>query len=268
MKKLNFLFVSLVMAFAIVSCDNSIKDPILSTSGFEDFEPGDAAYECAQVGCDGDYSFKIEEYFEGTHVDEVSGNIITISSFTGESFSWTSEFPVCAVIVKAGTGVEVYYPSDPYGGTGLTSPINPNNGKPYGISHISFCFNEPELPELVFAAKSTFFTSYGGTYGFTEFGTFRFAEECSLFPTITYIPLDLDNSGPIIYDLSNNGNVPGTITVEIINGILTLTVAGANGNIVGDAHIFVGTVTDLISSVDSNCNFYVSWPASIEIPLN
>jgi len=61
---------------------------------------------------------------------------------------------IVAVVVKGGTNANIYrYGS---GGvdsdSGLNAPINPNNGKPYGVSHVYFIFGTnpgtpvPELP--------------------------------------------------------------------------------------------------------------------------
>ncbi|HKX68369.1 MAG TPA: hypothetical protein VJN29_14215, partial [Intrasporangium sp.] len=58
------------------------------------------------------------------------------------SFDWTSNIGVDVVIVKGGPKANVYtYPFESLGDTGLTAPINPANGQPYGLSHISFCYD-------------------------------------------------------------------------------------------------------------------------------
>jgi hypothetical protein len=46
------------------------------------------------------------------------------------------------VFVKGGPVGNLYvYNPESWGDGGLHSPINPNNGQPYGLSHISFCYN-------------------------------------------------------------------------------------------------------------------------------
>ena len=46
------------------------------------------------------------------------------------------------------------YPFDTFGDTDLVTPTNPNNGRPYGLSHIEFCTdgtteNPPANPAIV-----------------------------------------------------------------------------------------------------------------------
>src|SRR5687768_520098 len=63
---------------------------------------------------------------------------VTISNADEDSFSWSSNITVTAVMVKAGTSLK----SNPGGRSGTASSAeNPNNGKSYGISHVSFCYS-------------------------------------------------------------------------------------------------------------------------------
>ncbi len=84
----------------------------------------------------------------------VAGGAIEIYDLTGSSFSWriTPDFldtyDAGWVLVKGGPNTEAYdyttsnaYDDD----QGLTAPVNPKNGKTYGLSHISFCF-DPKAP--------------------------------------------------------------------------------------------------------------------------
>jgi hypothetical protein len=66
----------------------------------------------------------------------------TISSSDGIYVDWSSLAGVDLVIVKGGSNANLYY-YDPesMGDTHLSSPINPNNGTPYGLSHVDFCFD-------------------------------------------------------------------------------------------------------------------------------
>jgi hypothetical protein len=89
---------------------------------------------------------KVEPVASGTY-----GKIAVV--VTGDSFSWTitdntaTGLDANVVIVKGGPNAEVYqypdiggvnsYDSD----SGLTAPINPKTGRPYGLSHIEFCFD-------------------------------------------------------------------------------------------------------------------------------
>jgi len=129
----------------------------------EKWKSGDAAFECGEIdGIDDDYDYTFEGNVNGDALDccvsdfhykvdewqetgmdgtyEEAGNTITILNSDGKTFDWTSEWPVCAVIVKAGTGAYVYcYPGGAYGDAGLVAPWGKD------ISHATFCFGEPEM---------------------------------------------------------------------------------------------------------------------------
>jgi hypothetical protein len=87
------------------------------------------------------------------------GGAIEIYDNDGTSFSWriTDAFlnvvDANVVLVKGGPNTEVYSYPDGAGGLnfydwdeGLTAPVNPNNGKTYGLSHVSFCFDPKVAP--------------------------------------------------------------------------------------------------------------------------
>lgn len=65
------------------------------------------------------------------------------------AFDWISNFPVDAVIVKGGPNANIYsYDPSSTGDTFLIPPINYYTEKPYGLSHVDFCysFSAPEFP--------------------------------------------------------------------------------------------------------------------------
>jgi hypothetical protein len=97
---------------------------------------------------------KYEEHELGNGVFNVGSGKIIISNYDGQSFDWAihpdslNTIDANVIIVKGGPMAEVYtYPSAANGlnyyddDQGLTASVNPNNGKRYGISHISFCFD-------------------------------------------------------------------------------------------------------------------------------
>lgn len=99
------------------------------------------------------HSFKIEPVVSETIT--YAGNTITISVYNDSNgdptFDWTSTYPIKAVIVKGGPVANLYvYNPASYGDTNLYAPINPNNNKPYGLSHIRFCWDDSQqtLPLL------------------------------------------------------------------------------------------------------------------------
>jgi len=65
------------------------------------------------------------------------------------AFDWTSNFPVDAVIVKGGSNANMYvYDPASTGDDFLTPPLNERTEKPYGLSHVDFCYtvSAPEFP--------------------------------------------------------------------------------------------------------------------------
>lgn|GEM_PF-2063497 len=57
--------------------------------------------------------------------------------------TWSSSFPIDAVIMKGGVvGANVYHYSPASNGdSGLATPINPGSGEPAALSHIDFCYD-------------------------------------------------------------------------------------------------------------------------------
>lgn len=117
------------------------------------FYPGNPA--CADLtSCSCQYGFKINQAPNGTFPiingegTTLTGgampdpsNTITILNSDESYFDWTSTLPIKAVIVKGGPNANVYFYDPPsYGDTGLHAPINPENGMPFGLSHLEFCF--------------------------------------------------------------------------------------------------------------------------------
>lgn len=86
---------------------------------------------------------KIEPVASGTYALDGGGHVvITVTNTSnGPTFSFDTEGTalVGAVIVKGGPNANVYTYSPPVeSDTGLHAPVNPNNGKYYGLSHICF----------------------------------------------------------------------------------------------------------------------------------
>ena len=108
---------------------------------------GNAEFECAQIGAGTDFAYKIEPWDAGDPSGPYlsAGNTISITAYEDDgeykTFDWESIYPVFAVIVKAGTKAYVYEYDGAYSDTGLYAPGSK------GISHATFCFNQPE-PEL------------------------------------------------------------------------------------------------------------------------
>lgn len=94
----------------------------------------------------GTLQFKVDPPANGIY----GGGAIEITNFNGTSFSWAitagflNTYDAGVVLVKGGPNTEEYDYSSNNAidwDSGLTAPVNPNNGKFYGVSHISFCFD-------------------------------------------------------------------------------------------------------------------------------
>jgi LPXTG-motif cell wall-anchored protein len=88
---------------------------------------------------------KVDPVEDGTFTDDTLTVTIDVTDTNdGPVFSWTSNIGVDAVFVKGGPGGLLYLydpPAESTGDTGLHAPVNPANGKFYGLSHLSFCYD-------------------------------------------------------------------------------------------------------------------------------
>ena len=112
---------------------------------------------CVDLGYD--FGFKVDPPNAGTY--NIDGfNTVTVTT-DGVYFDWSSTLGMDAVIAKGGPNANVYIydpPAESFGDTVLHSPINPNNGQPFGLSHIEFCF------DYELTASKTASTTYSRTY--------------------------------------------------------------------------------------------------------
>lgn len=111
---------------------------------------------CANLpGADSDWiELRINAPADGTYGDgALSVTLDTQNGPDGPHFSWTSNLGVDAVFVKGGSNGNLYTYDPPTEDTGdgfLHSPINPQNDKFYGLSHLLFCYDiEPPAVEVV-----------------------------------------------------------------------------------------------------------------------
>ena len=94
----------------------------------------------------GTFELRVDPVVEGTFTDGFLTVTITDIRDTvdGPVFDWTSNIGVDSVFVKGGSGGNFYLydpPAENTGDTNLHSPINPQNDKFAGLSHISFCYD-------------------------------------------------------------------------------------------------------------------------------
>ena len=100
------------------------------------FVPGNPS--CTALGYA--FGYKVDPPNAGTYsIDGI--NTVTVTT-DGVNFDWSATIGMDAVISKGGPNANVYvYNPERTSDTGLHSPINPNNGNPFGLSHIEFCFD-------------------------------------------------------------------------------------------------------------------------------
>lgn len=129
----------------------SVSDP--SDSGvdpvFVDDNPS-----CEDLGYD--FEYKVDPPNSGAYV-VLPGLTINVTN-DGTYVSWSANFGIDAVIVKGGPNANLYVydpPAESFGDSGLHSPINASNGTPYGVSHISFCYDLEVLVEKTAATTYT-----------------------------------------------------------------------------------------------------------------
>ncbi len=95
---------------------------------------------CADLGIP--IELKVEPPATGTYGD---GTLEVFVDVNGKFFDWnvteSSQEAVDAVIVKGGPNANVYSYDEATAASGLSAPTNPKTGEPYGLSHISFCYD-------------------------------------------------------------------------------------------------------------------------------
>ena len=105
----------------------------------------------------GTTELKVEPVADGTFSDGTLTVTIDVrNTADGQVFDWTSNIGVDSVFVKGGPNGNLYaYNPESTGDTGLHAPVNPNNGKFFGLSHISFCYDADGPPPTTTIPPST-----------------------------------------------------------------------------------------------------------------
>ena len=130
----------LVLALLVMGLSVAVG-PAAASSVSPIFEPGNPS--CTDLGYDFGFKPQPEPPPTDTYTFPDGVNAVDIDS-DGTYFDWSSTLGIDAVIVKGGSNANVYKydpPAESFGDVDLSSPINPNNNKPYAISHIEFCYD-------------------------------------------------------------------------------------------------------------------------------
>jgi len=111
--------------------------------------------------------FKVEPVEDGTFSDgTLTVTIAVTETDDGPVFDWTSNIGVDAVFVKGGPGGLLYVydpPAESTGDTGLHAPVNPNNDKFFGLSHVSFCYDKDQATTTTTERDTTTTTEHETT---------------------------------------------------------------------------------------------------------
>jgi hypothetical protein len=200
------------------------------------------------------HGFKVDPPNAGTYnIDAI--NTVTVTT-DGVNFDWTSTLGMDAVISKGGDNANLYVydpPAESVGDTGLHSPINSNNGQPFDLSHIEFCYDyEVKVSKT---AVTTFDRSWVWTID-------KSADQTSL-------ELSNGQSFPVNYDVvvnagstDSNWAVSGVITIQNPDPSIAAMVTGV-ADVVSD-----GIVAALDCSLPSvvqpggtlQCNYSTALP--------
>lgn len=228
----------MIVAAGCQKSDDGI-DVSLKSSGAQstvnNWLSGNAATECEAAGGNCAYAYKIDEWDEEFGMDgafkTLEGNTIFILNSNGKTFDWTSEFPVCKVIVKAGRGAIIY--TYPEGGVYEDTGLIGFQGK--GISHVTFCYSEPY--NLIIAVKAQYRDGMSDLYcessGRTVFIT---TEWCGVLGVNDY-------PSTTSFEMVYPGTGTGVGTVEVENGDVTVTLY--EGKILIATYLYIGTLEDL-----------------------
>ncbi|MDT8402624.1 MAG: hypothetical protein RQ743_13095 [Bacteroidales bacterium] len=270
MKKLNFLFVSLIAVALLFSCekeatynDGMLKkgtieapcDPIGDLITVESSNPGGnitcdevaetvgwESYYCTdKVDYDGDFE---GSFPEGINVEVTGGRYIQFWLDDYKCIEINGTFyMVGAVIVKGGPTANVYYyENGAVSDCGLSAPVN-QSGKPAGLSNLTFCLIpcDDYVPDYVIAFKSQTTDSDG-------------------YNAYTVIPNDEQNCDKLVDPYLFTEGIVGKVYLNGVMSIGNITVGNFDGDeqlevkidneymngvlFTGESYLFVGTITE------------------------
>ncbi len=281
MKKLIYLFASLVLVAAMISCDKEMVDDIgvITKSSIVSTPTSDLGIvpmiidgknrggnrTCEEVAVawdivpnpfycgdkldygdfdlDGDYEFSTM-WPKGLVVTVTDGKYV---SFEMENCIMLGEkfYKVGAVIVKGSAKANVYYygSEGTLGDKGLASPINAS-GSPASLSNLTFCFIEcKEKPKELIIVLKTYLQTNGGLLWAGTYGTGSEYNSLHIgYIDYTYIVV---NNHAIFLD-ANPDRLAGTLTAwdYVENGIRYLEINLSypyNGYSFLTSYLYVGT---------------------------
>lgn len=186
---------------------------------------------------------KVEPVADGTYMlvddgsaacDGLGGQILV--DVTGSTFDWevvSGNIVIEGVVAKGGPNANFYdyRPDGDFADDGLHAPINPSNGNPYGLSHISFCAAEAPPEGALFIQKTRKDASAtGGTGASAQSGvSFNvYDAEANLVATV-----QTDADGEACVDGLLVGDGPYTVEEVVPAGYADVAASGPQ-TIIGD----------------------------------
>jgi len=232
------ILLTAVLALVVAGCQKTNDDLDVSLKSATTYDKfvrswfpgGGAEAECAEASVvlgipNCGLSYKVEPWVDG---DYDSG--ISIENSDGNSFDWESDGPVCIIIVKAGPGAYLYKAN---GATSGSIEL-PSNAK--GISHVTFCYSEPEL---IITVKAFYYDGDKNKYcESTGEQAFVTTEWCGKLGVNPY------PSTPWFEMITPDGLRIGEVVVE--NGDVTVTLD--EGYTLITTYLYIGTIEDLTTN--------------------
>lgn len=212
------VFLVAILALVVTGCQKegddlnvSLKSTIAFTGGIyiSPWQSGNAEFECAQAGgCDGG-SYKMDQgVYAGS---SFNGGGVTVTGISKQEFSWSSIYPVCKIIVKAGNGAYIF---DIGGAQSGSVPYPKDLGvKEKDISHITFCFGKPETPPEWVIALKTIITSTDIPWAYGVSGGTVLSTGGAEVGYNNYILGGADDVFPLMYGFGPFNQI-GTITAK------------------------------------------------------
>jgi hypothetical protein len=236
----NLVFISLISILSIYGLNLRLGHSAIVEPELHDGNP-----TCQDLGYP--FELKVDPPASGTYNLPDNSGSVTVNITGPGTFDWSSTFGIDAVIAKGGPKANVYFYNpestgdESTGDTNLSTPINPKNEKPYGLSHITFCFDVDPLQ-----------VSKTATTSFTRTWSWNITKSANT----TTLLLANGQLFPVNYSITVNAT--STDSDWNVSGQITIT------NPSGNPSAIISSVDDVLSDfgpVSVNCG--VSFPYNL-----
>lgn len=231
----------LVFAFATLAVPLIQAASVVPTI-FDNWESGGAAAECGRTGGSYAYAYKVDANApNGSWTSD--GNTITIYNSNNSIFSWSATIPIGAVIVKAGTGANVYFYNPPASGD---TDLSAYEGRE--VSHVTFCWNEAPAYQALQVSK-------------TANGTITRTNQWGIDKDVLPSQLDLfdGESGSVTYTVTTT--VTGYTDAFSVSGAISVynpnAIAATNVVVTDSLSGSVCTIASIAPMSSESCNYSI-----------